>query len=296
MGAQKNELAHLKGDNTLEDVNVSTKNEVIITKKKVFSLVDIVNNDAFYNLITLVVALSVWEILARWINSIFIPAPSSVYISTIQLIKHGDVEGYTLASHISKSIYRILAGFALGVVLGVPLGLFMGLYPKIYRRSRIVLEPIRFIPPIAWIPMAIVLLVGFQRYVFLIFLGGFFPIWINTLVGVGRVNPVHMNVAKVFGATKLTRIKRIVIPSVMPDILSGMRVGLGMCWMCIVAAEMIGGEGIGIGRLILKYAELLQLSPVVSGMLIIGLVGFFMNEIILLVEKKLFKWRWEVSL
>jgi NitT/TauT family transport system permease protein len=273
-------------------------NEAIVSPKKeiALSIRSILKNDAVSNIITLTIVLLVWEFLARWINSMFIPAPSSVWKATVLLIKNGDVEGYTLSAHIIASVGRILAGFGLAVMLGVPLGLFMGLYPAIYRKSRVVLEPIRFIPPIAWIPMAIVLLVGFQRYVFLIFLGGFFPIWINTLVGVGRVSPVHLNVAKVFGGSKFTRIRRVVIPSVMPDILSGMRVGLGMCWMCIVAAEMIGGEGIGVGRLILKYAELLLMSPVVSGMLIIGIVGFFMNEIILVIEKKLFKWRWEVSL
>jgi NitT/TauT family transport system permease protein len=252
--------------------------------------------DAAYNILYLIIALILWEIIARWINSIFIPPPSKVYEATRILIVKGDVEGFTLASHISASIVRIVAGFGLAVVLGVPLGLLMGLYPTFYNRTRIILEPIRFIPPIAWIPMAIVLLIGFQRYVFLIWLGGFFPIWINTLVGVGRTGQVYLSVAKVFGANKFTRILKIVVPSVLPDILSGARVGLGMCWMCIVAAEMIGGEAVGVGRLILKYAELLRLAPVVSGMLIIGVIGFFMNEIILIVEKKLFKWRWEVSL
>jgi NitT/TauT family transport system permease protein len=105
-----------------------------------------------------------------------------------------------------------------------------------------------------------------------------------------------MNVAKVFGAGKNTRVTKIVVPSVLPDITSGMRVGLGMAWMCIVAAEMIGGEAVGVGRLILKYAELLQLAPVISGMLIIGVIGFLMNEILLQVEKRMFRWRWEVSL
>ncbi len=272
-------------------------NEIVLDKNvSSFQIRKILKGDAVANVITLIAGLVVWEILARWMNSVFIPTPSSVWSATIALIKNGDVDGYTLAAHIKTSLMRIVAGFGLAVALGVPLGLLMGLYPAIYRKSRILLEPIRFIPPIAWIPMAIVLLVGFQRYVFLIWLGGFFPIWINTLVGVGRVNQVHMNVAKVFGAAKFTRIRRVVIPSVMPDILSGMRVGLGMCWMCIVAAEMIGGEAVGVGRLILKYAELLLLPPVVSGMLIIGVVGFFMNEIILVIEKKLFKWRWEVSL
>ena len=274
----------------MEDVVVNPK------KQGFLSLNNIIKSDVVSNLVTLIVVVFLWEILARWIGSMFIPAPSSVWKATVLLMKNGDVEGYTLSSHILASIGRILAGFGLAVVLGVPLGLFMGLHPVIYRKSRVILEPIRFIPPIAWIPMAIVLLVGFQRYVFLIWLGGFFPIWINTLVGVGRVNPVHLNVAKVFGGSKFMRIWRVVIPSVMPDILSGMRVGLGMCWMCIVAAEMIGGEGIGVGRLVLKYAELLLMPPVVSGMLVIGIIGFCMNEIILVIEKKLFKWRWEVSL
>ena len=191
---------------------------------------------------------------------------------------------------------RILAGFGLACLMGIPLGLWMGLCPKVYARSRAVIEPIRFIPPIAWIPMAIVILVGFSRYVFLIWLGAFFPIWLNTMVGVGRVNEVHMNMAKVFGADKWTRIRKIVIPAVMPDIISGMRVALGMAWMCIVAAEMIGGEPIGIGCLIIKYGELLQLAPVIVGMLVIGILGFIMNEILLIAEKMMFKWRWEVSL
>jgi NitT/TauT family transport system permease protein len=117
-----------------------------------------------------------------------------------------------------------------------------------------------------------------------------------TLVAVPRVNPVYINVAKVFGGDRLLRIWKIVNPSVMPDITSGMRVGLGMAWMCIVAVEMIGGEGVGVGRLILKYAELLRLPEVVVGMLIIGIIGFGMNEVILRIEKWLFKWRWDVSL
>ncbi len=87
------------------------------------------------------------------------------------------MEGINLFSHIWKSLVRIFAGFGLACVLGVPLGLLMGLYPVIYSRTRAIIEPIRFIPPIAWIPLAIVLLVGFQRYAFLIWLGAFFPIF-----------------------------------------------------------------------------------------------------------------------
>ena len=180
--------------------------------------------------------------------------------------------------------------------MGIPLGLAMGLWPKLYYRTRSVIEPIRFIPPLAWIPIAIVFMVGFQRYVFLIWLGAFFPILVTTLLSVTRVDPVHVNVAKVFGASRLYIIRKIVLPSVAPDIATGMRVGLGIAWMCILAAEMIGGEMVGVGRLILKYAELLRMSESLVGMMIIGFIGFIMNEIFIMVENYIFRWRSEVSI
>ena len=139
-------------------------------------------------------------------------------------------------------------------------------------------------------------MVGFQRYVFLIWLGAFFPILVTTLLSVTRVDPVHVNVAKVFGASRLYIIRKIVLPSVAPDIATGMRVGLGIAWMCILAAEMIGGEMVGVGRLILKYAELLRMSEILVGMMIIGFIGFIMNEIFIMVENYIFRWRSEVSI
>lgn len=261
-----------------------------------YSLGRYFKSDFSYNCLSLIVSVIVWDIVARILNSPFVPAPTDVWTAFVKLYQIGDVEGYTLRAHITVSIIRILAGFGLAAAMGIPLGLWMGLNGKIYNRTRSIIEPVRFIPPIAWIPLSIVVLTGFSRYVFLIWLGAFFPVWINTLVAVPRVNPVYVNVAKVFGAGKFFRIWKIVVPSVLPDITSGMRVGLGMAWMCIVAAEMIGGEGVGVGRLILKYAELLRLPEVVVGMLIIGIIGFAMNEIILRFEKWMFKWRWEVSL
>jgi NitT/TauT family transport system permease protein len=144
--------------------------------------------------------------------------------------------------------------------------------------------------------MAIVLLVGFSRYAFLIWLGAFFPIFINTLLSVAKVNPIHVNVAKVNGASRYFIIRKIVFPSVLPDIAAGMRIGLGIAWMCIVAAEMIGGEMVGVGRLILKYAELIRMSEIIVGMLLIGVIGFIMNEIFIWVERRIFRWRWEVEI
>ena len=249
-----------------------------------------------YNLLSIVVVATMWTLFSWWQNSPFFPSPAAIWKAFVGLVTKGDIEGIGLGSHIMYSMIRIFAGFAAACMLGIPLGLMMGLWPKFYNRTRSVLEPIRFIPPIAWIPMAIVLLVGFSRYAFLIWLGAFFPIFITTLMSVTRVNPVHVNVVKVFGAPRSYIIRKIVIPSVLPDIATGMRVGLGIAWMCIVAAEMIGGEMVGVGRLILKYAELLRMSEIIVGMLVIGIIGFMMNEVFIMVERKVFRWRSEVSI
>src|SRR5439155_517545 len=121
----------------------------------------------------------------------------------------------------------------------------------------------------------------FPRYVFLIWLGAFFPIFVATLVGVPRVEPIHKNVAKVHGAGRWYVLRKVVVPSVLPDILGGMRVGMGTAWMTIVAAEMSGGETTGLGRMMVNYAELIRIPEIVVGMILIGVLGFAMNEVLL---------------
>jgi NitT/TauT family transport system permease protein len=190
----------------------------------------------------------------------------------------------------------VLVGFGLAVVAGVPIGLLMGLYPRVYANSRVVLEPFRFIPPIAWIPLAIIFFSGMTRFAFLIFLGAFFPVFTAALVGVSRVEPIHRKVGLVHGASKGWILAHVVFPTVLPDILGGMRVGLGAAWLTIVAAELAGGISLGLGRMMSNYAELVQVPQVIVGMVLIGMLGLLMNEVLLLVEKRLFRWRWQVSL
>ena len=249
-----------------------------------------------HNLAAALIVLAVWQLSTVIVRSVFFPSPLQVLRAMIDLGVNGDVTGHSLLTHIRWSLLRLLAGFAMGVALGVPLGLVMGLYKPLYTGTRAALEPFRFIPPIAWIPLTIVLLSGFSRYVFLIWLGAFFPIFVATLVGVPRVELIHKNVAKVHGAGRGYILMRVVIPSVLPDILGGMRVGMGTAWMTIVAAEMSGGETTGLGRMMVNYAELLRIPEIVVAMILIGVLGFLMNEILLRIEKRVFRWRWEVSL
>jgi NitT/TauT family transport system permease protein len=249
-----------------------------------------------WNVVSVAVALAIWQVAALVIASPFFPAPMRILEAFGELATRGDTFGHSLWTHASASIERVLVGFGLGVLLGVPIGLLMGLYPKVYAGSRAVLEPFRFIPPIAWIPLAIIFFSGLTRFAFLIFLGAFFPVFTSTLVGVARVEPIHRKVGIVHGAGKLWTLVHVVVPTVMPDIMAGMRVGLGAAWLTIVAAELAGGISTGLGRMMINYAELLQVPHVIVGMLLIGLIGLIMNEVLLLVEKWLFRWRWQVSL
>jgi sulfonate transport system permease protein len=249
-----------------------------------------------WNIVAVAITLGLWQIADWEIASPFFPGPLKVVQAFVRLAVHGDTFGNSLWTHAWASIERVLVGFGLGVLGGVPLGLMMGLYPRIYARTRAVLEPFRFIPPIAWIPLAIIFFSGLTRFAFLIFFGAFFPVFTSTLVGVARVEPIHRKVGLVHGASKFWILLHVVVPTVMPDILAGMRVGLGAAWLTIVAAELAGGISTGLGRMMINYAELLQVPEVIVGMLLIGFIGFLMNEIILLIEKYLFRWRWQVTL
>jgi ABC-type nitrate/sulfonate/bicarbonate transport system permease component len=249
-----------------------------------------------WNIGVLIAALLIWQLLTVVIASRFFPGPLAILQSFVELAKNGDTGGHTLWEHSWASLYRVLVGFAFAIVAGVPLGLLMGLYPVLYARTRSVLEPFRFIPPIAWIPLAIIFFTGLTRYAFLIFLGAFFPVFTNAAVGVARVEPIYRKVAMVYGASKLWILLHVVIPTVLPDILGGMRVALGAAWLTIVAAELAGGISLGLGRMMTNYAELVQIPPIIVGMLLIGAIGFLMNEALLLTERYLFRWRWQVKL
>lgn len=233
----------------------------------------------------------IWQLTARTAHSSFFPGPASVVNAYRDILSGGDVQGISLWAHIWASLIRVLAGFAAAAVSGVAIGMVLGLKRPLYDATKSILEPLRFIPPIAWIPLAIVLLSGFTRYAFIIWIGAFFPILVATMAGIQRVSPLLVDVSKAFGARRPFIILRVVTPGALPEIVAGMRIGLGVGWMCIVAAEMIGGENVGLGRLMMNYADLLRVDMVIVGMITIGLIGYVTNEVLLLIEQRLFAWR-----
>jgi ABC-type nitrate/sulfonate/bicarbonate transport system permease component len=249
-----------------------------------------------YNALSLCIFLLLWTFFAWLLESPFFPTPWLVFKVFIDLLIQGDIEDVKLGMHALQSLLRIFGGFGAACLLGIPLGILMGLYGRVYDSTKAIIEPVRFIPPVAWIPLVIVLLAGFFRFVFVIWLGAFFPIFIGTLLSVKGVNPLHIDVPKSFGASRLYIVRKIIIPSILPDVLTSMRVGLGIAWECIMAAEMIGGERVGIGIMILKYAQLIRMEAIIVGIVAIGLIGFGLNEIFILVEKRLFRWKEQVSI
>jgi NitT/TauT family transport system permease protein len=249
----------------------------------------------FFNLLSIVIFVTIWKVTVSLLPATYLPTPEGTVKAAVALILKGDLEGYSLATHVWASFTKVLFGFTIALLTGVSLGMIMGLYPMIYAAAKIIIEPLRFIPPVGWVPMAIVLLSGFSRFAFIIWLGAFFPIFISVLTSIPKVDSVSKDVVKVYGGNRWQIIKKIVIPSVMPEILAGARISIGASWMCIVAAEMIAGESTGLGRLILKYADLLMTNEVVAGMLFIGVIGLGCNEVILRIEKYLFKWRTRIT-
>ena len=239
-----------------------------------------------------IILIVLWQLIAYLTRTSLL----EVFSAFIRLAIEGDSEGHLLAEHVQMSLTRVTIGFVFAAATAIPLGIAIGRYRLVDSVLGPIVEAMRPIPPIAWIPLAILLfranMLGAQ--VFIIWVGAFFPILINTTTGVKRTEPVHIDAAKTFGAGEVQILQKIVIPSAGPEIFAGFRIGFGIGWMCLVAAEMIGG-GLGLGYLVLIMQQVGQTGAVISSMLLIGLIGFIISYFFLLIEKRLLKWRQTVS-
>jgi ABC-type nitrate/sulfonate/bicarbonate transport system permease component len=228
-----------------------------------------------------------WQALALLVNSRFLPGPLAVGKTVIDLVGTGE-----LIVHSLISLWRVLAGFILAVFLAVPLGILMGWSPKIEHFS-VIMEVIRPIPPLAWIPLAMLWFgIGFESKVFIIFIGAFFPILSNSFLGVRETPPYLIEAGRVLMATDNQILRKIVIPNSFPVILEGLRVGLGIAWMCLVAAELTGLKTpLGLGYMIMEARDLGRADIVITGMITIGIIGYIMNIGLRRVEERLVRWK-----
>ena len=217
--------------------------------------------------------LACWHYSVRWTHTNIFPSPLHVETGLIELIhKH------VLWGHISNSLRRVIVGFGSAAILGIPIGLLLGWYPAANQTVNPVMQILRPISPIAWIPVAIIFFgVGDNAAIFLIFLGAFFPIVVACVNGVSNVAAVYRQVGRNFGLTPLQLLARVIFPAALPNIIVGLRLALGIAWLVVVAAEMVAVDS-GLGYLVIDSRNSgKRYDLVVAAMLLIGVIGLLFD-------------------
>jgi NitT/TauT family transport system permease protein len=230
-----------------------------------------------------------WWAIVIATHSVVFPTPWQVVTGTVELIRDG-----TLWQHIGASLFRVGTGFGLAVIVAVPLGLWMGWVKGAYLTLNPLFQMLRPISPIAWIPIAILWFgVGNMSPIFLIFISSVFPMVVQTVAGVHTIEKRYLRAAANFGVSRSTLFRQVVIPAVLPQIIVGMRIGLGVAWLVVVAAEMIALRS-GLGYLIIDSRNAgNRYDLVVAGMIIIGLIGLLLDGLMRLLEGlKVVRWRY----
>jgi len=237
-----------------------------------------------------VAVLAVWAASVRWSGTKVFPAPMQVARGVGELARRG-----VLVAYLRDSLLRVAIGYGAAVLIGVPLGMWLGWSKNAATAINPVIQLLRPISPIAWIPVAIVFFgVGNLAPVFLVFLGALFPIVVTAQNGVGAVPVMYLRAARNFGLSPPAMLWRVLLPAALPQILSGLRIALGIAWLVVVAAEMIAVDS-GLGYLIIDARNAgKRYDLVVAGMAMIGLIGLGLDWLVRRMET-LDEVRWGLS-
>lgn len=276
-----------KADRKSKD-NAERKKKTAVRKmeKKSSSLTKGVVSTVEYFLLPVLLIL-IWLALGQSgkLNPVIMPSIQRIGSTAWKLIVNG-----SLATNAWISLVRVLKGYAIAAVLGVGLGIAIGLSRHLERLTQLIVQILKPIPPIAWIPLVILWFgIGETGKVFLIFLGGFFTILINVIDGIHQKDEKLQEVSRVMETPMSKQILLMVIPGAAPNIFTGLRTGLTSCWMCVVAAELVSSTT-GLGYLIMNARQFGNTDVVIVGMLAIGLIGKIMDSILKAVEKKVIRW------
>ena len=241
------------------------------------------------SLLVLATVITVWWAVVEGTQSAIFPTPWQVITGAYELAQDG-----TLWEHITASLFRVGVGFGLAALLAVPLGLWMGWVAGAYRMFNPIFQMLRPISPIAWIPLAILWFgVGDLSPIFLIFISSVFPMIVQTTSGVHTIERRYLRAAANFGVSRTVLFRRVVIPAVLPEIIVGMRIGVGVAWLVVVAAEMIALRS-GLGYLIMDSRNAgNRYDLVIASMIIIGIIGLLLDSSTRLLERlRPLRWRY----
>lgn len=220
-----------------------------------------------------------------------IPSPLAVVERAIELggraFDTSNPNNLGIGWHLYYSLGLVFMGYVLAVIVAVPLGFSIGLMPRLYQALNPFIQVLKPISPLAWMPLALYAFMDSKiAAVFIIFICSLWPLLINTAAGAANVRQDWLNVSKVLGLKTSTKIRRIVFPASVPMILTGMRISIGIAWFVIVAAEMVVGQN-GIGYFIWNEWNNLQLSSMIVAILLIGVVGLILDQLLAWVGNKL---------
>lgn len=227
----------------------------------------------FWPVLATALVLALWHFSVIWTGTRVFPSPRDVERGLAELLRK-----HLLWSYIWDSLRRVLIGFGAAAILGIPLGLALGWYPAANRIVNPVLQLLRPISPIAWIPVAIIFFgVGDGAAIFLIFLGAFFPIVVTCVSGVSNVPPTYRRAGRNFGLSPAQLLAKVIFPAALPRILVGLRIAFGIAWLVVVAAEMIAVNS-GLGYLVIDSRNAgKRYDLVVAAILLIGVVGLILD-------------------
>lgn len=255
-------------------------------------------------LIVPVVLIALWQLSAamEWVNPHVLPSPLAVAQRWIAYllpqVPYAEATGGWLGWLFSgellidamSSMYRVIVGFLIGALLALPIGLLMGASPRIYAWFNPLFQVLRPIPPIAYIPLAILWFgLGNAPALFLIAIGAFFPVLINTIAGVRQVDGIYLRAARNLGASQSTMFLRVILPAAVPYILSGVRIGIGTAFIVVIVAEMIAVNN-GLGFRILEAREYFWSDKIIAGMISIGMLGLVIDLGVTKLNNHLLRW------
>ena len=237
-----------------------------------------------------ILLLVIWHVAVVASQSLIFPTPWQVVLGVANLAVDG-----LLVKHVVASLFRVTYGYLLAAALAIPIGMLMGWFATAHALLNPLVQGLRPISPIAWIPLAILWFgVGDLSPIFLIFLSSFFPMVVGTAAGVMTIDRKFLRAARNFEFTGFRLLRSVVLPAALPQILTGMRIGLGVAWLVVVAAEMIAVNS-GLGYLIIDSRNAgNRYDLVVAGMVTIGVIGFLLDGLMRKLERlDEVRWRYE---
>ncbi|KOF20788.1 taurine ABC transporter permease [Ensifer adhaerens] len=247
------------------------------------------------SLLTALTLVALWLLVTemQWVRPLFLPSPLSVWDKFVIALTEG-VSNSTLAQHTLASLGRVLGAFALALATAVPIGILMGVNRVMRGLFDPIIEFYRPLPPLAYLPLIIIWLgIGEFPKVFLIFLAIFAPMAIAARAGVRSVSIEQIHAAYAMGASRRQVISHVILKAALPEIFTGMRIGIGVGWTTLVAAEMVAAHR-GLGFMVLNAAEFLASDTVIMGIIVIGVFAFAFDLLIRHLEKMLIPWKGKV--